>query len=201
MLKDRKNRIKIFLSGVILSLVLLSPLIFVPTVQAQQPAASGTSAPTPTGNTSTGQTSTQGSAGAQTTGTAPAPTAAKTAENWSLAAAIRDRLMDGVGKAMLNVSASFTWMGGRLLDASLDYSVFQMGTKILPLNTTIETIWSLIRDMSNLVFIFGFIYVGIRTIIDPDSVSPKKMLAQIIIGALLINFSLFFVRIIKYTMP
>ncbi len=62
--------------------------------------------------------------------------------------------------------------------------------------STIDTMWTLIRDICNLAFIFGFIYVGIRTILDPDSVDPKRFLSKIIVGALLINFSLFFVKII-----
>ncbi len=60
----------------------------------------------------------------------------------------------------------------------------------------IDNVWIIIRDICNLAFIFGFIYLGIRTIIDPESASVKRTLTQIIIGALLINFSLFIVKFV-----
>jgi hypothetical protein len=92
-------------------------------------------------------------------------------------------------------------MGGKLLEISLNETVFGMGGNIntsgaTGLGDTIDTLWKLIRDICNLAFIFGFIYVGIRTIIDPASASTKRFLSRIIIGALLINFSLFFAKAI-----
>jgi hypothetical protein len=64
------------------------------------------------------------------------------------------------------------------------------------LGGAIDDVWKSIRDICNLAFIFGFIYIGISTIINPDSSNAKKFLSQIIISALLINFSLFFVKFV-----
>ncbi len=103
-----------------------------------------------------------------------------------------------IGNTALSVAAAFTWLSGELLDASLNSTVFGMGTWINSgsLGITIDTAWSLIRDICNLAFIFGFIFVGIRTILDPDHADTKRFVSRIIIGALLINFSLFFVKVI-----
>ena len=102
-----------------------------------------------------------------------------------------------VGNAVLAVAASITWLGGKILQTAIEELVFGMGTLIKDgIGYSIDSIWSTIRDISNLAFIFGFIYVGIRTIINPDSADTKRFLAQIIIGALLINFSLFFTKIV-----
>ncbi len=104
-----------------------------------------------------------------------------------------------IGNMMLSIGAYITWFGGSLLDMSITSFVVGIGTLLAngtPIGTAINTVWVLIRDICNLAFIFGFIYVGIRTIIDSDSTSTKRFLASIIIGALLINFSLFFCKII-----
>jgi hypothetical protein len=107
--------------------------------------------------------------------------------------------MGVIGYSFMQFASVFTGFGGMLLDKSIEETVFKMGSKVTkpaPLGATLDTIWSLIRDICNLVFIFGFIYVGIRTIIDPESASTKRFLSRIIIGALLINFSLFFAKAI-----
>jgi len=103
-----------------------------------------------------------------------------------------------IGYVVMSVSAGFTYIAGNILELSLKYTVFEMGAMLnsAKLGNAIDTLWSVIRDICNLAFIFGFIYVGIRTIIDPDSANTKRFLSRIIIGALLINFSLFFVKII-----
>jgi|GEM_PF-1544350 len=103
-----------------------------------------------------------------------------------------------IGNLILSLAAAFTWVGGKLLELTLAELVFGMGNQInsQALGTAIDSIWSLIRDICNLAFIFGFIYVGIYTIIDPEKADTKRFLSRIIIGALLINFSLFFTKIV-----
>lgn len=103
-----------------------------------------------------------------------------------------------IGYAVLSTAAAITWVGGNLLEYSIDNLVFEMGEKLNTngLGGSIDITWKVIRDICNLIFIFGFIYTGIRTIIDPESAETKRFVAQIIIAALLINFSLFFVKVI-----
>lgn len=103
-----------------------------------------------------------------------------------------------IGNLILSIAAFFTWVAGHLLDASLKYVVFGMGSLINDsgFGLAIDNVWIIIRDICNLAFIFGFIYLGVRTIIDPESASVKRTLTQIIIGALLINFSLFIVKFV-----
>lgn len=104
------------------------------------------------------------------------------------------------GNTILSVASMFTYVGGKSLDMSLTTTVFEMGKHINNvdgnLGNKINDTWKIIRDICNLAFIFGFVYIGIRTIIDPESASTKRFLSKIIIGALLINFSLFFVKFI-----
>jgi hypothetical protein len=103
-----------------------------------------------------------------------------------------------LGTLILAIPAALVWVAGYLLNESLNTFVFGMGSFVNSdgFDTAISSSWVLIRDICNLAFIFGFVYVGIRTIIDPESASTKRFLSKIIIGALLINFSLFFVKFI-----
>lgn len=103
-----------------------------------------------------------------------------------------------IGNLILSIAAFFTGVAGLVLDKALDELVFGMGNYVNDpgFGGAIDITWTVIRDLANLMFIFGFIYLGIRTIIDPESASVKRTLTQIIIGALLINFSLFIVKAI-----
>lgn len=109
---------------------------------------------------------------------------------------IGDKIIIAVGNALLNIASAVTYIGGKLLEFAITKLVLGMGNLINNegLGVAIDSLWKIIRDISNLAFIFGFIYIGIRTIIDPENASTKRFLAKIIIGALLINFSLFFVK-------
>ncbi len=104
-----------------------------------------------------------------------------------------------MGSIILNLASSITWLGGKLLETSIQKFILEIGNLIgnaSPLGIMIGTLWGMIRDICNLVFIFGFIYIGIRTIIDADDSNAKRMLASLIIGALLINFSLYFTKVV-----
>ena len=55
--------------------------------------------------------------------------------------------------------------------------------------------WGVVRDIANIAFIFVLLYIAIRTILNMGNDS-KKMIVNVIIIALLINFSLFFTKVI-----
>ncbi len=58
----------------------------------------------------------------------------------------------------------------------------------------IDTLWTLIRNLVNISFIFALIYIGITTIIDSHASHAKSLLISVIVSALLVNFSLFFAK-------
>lgn len=55
--------------------------------------------------------------------------------------------------------------------------------------------WVAIRDIANILFIFMLLYLAIATILQLDEHGVKHGLSRLIIGAVLINFSLFFVKV------
>jgi hypothetical protein len=84
-------------------------------------------------------------------------------------------------------------MSGFLLDNILDYTVVNFSTNIQGM-TGINDAWKLIRDLINLSFIFILIYEGIQKIFGGGN--AMKTITGIITAAILINFSLFFTKII-----
>lgn len=58
--------------------------------------------------------------------------------------------------------------------------------------------WVVVRDISNIFFIIALLYVALQTILGLSGGhhGPKQMIGQIIIMALLINFSMFFTKVV-----
>lgn len=59
----------------------------------------------------------------------------------------------------------------------------------------VQVAWKIFRNLINISFIFTLLYIAISTIIGKAGVKTKSTLANVIIAALLINFSLFFTRV------
>lgn len=92
----------------------------------------------------------------------------------------------------------FFALGGFLLNNSIQYSIIDFGDNYLfnGLGVAIENIWVMIRDLFNLTFIFGLIYLGFKMILDSEDSNTKRWLAHLIMAALLVNFSLFITKAI-----
>lgn len=88
----------------------------------------------------------------------------------------------------------FAWLVGIAsitLDAAVYYTVVKMGSFIKELSA-IGVAWRIVRDIANIALIFGFIAVGISTIIDYDFYGSRtKLLPTLVIAAVALNFSLF----------
>lgn len=89
-------------------------------------------------------------------------------------------------------------LGGKLLDVSLSWFVYGMKDTLdtLHLTSVISEIWELVRDLFNLFFIFGLIFIGFKIILDIDDSRSKTTLVTLIIAALLINFSLYVTQVV-----
>jgi hypothetical protein len=88
-------------------------------------------------------------------------------------------------------------IGGGALDWSIRVLVLEMGTLLSnDIGVAVNSVWVVIRDTFNLVFIFALVYIGLRIIWDAGDGGAKRNLARLIVAALLINFSLFFAKVI-----
>jgi hypothetical protein len=103
-----------------------------------------------------------------------------------------------VFNALSSVGSLVAWIGGFLFDTAISMFTVNMAetAEYFGLDELIKTIWSIVRDMFNLLFIFGLIYAGFKLILGTDETGGKRMIGSIIIAALLINFSLFVAQII-----
>ncbi|MBP6060418.1 MAG: hypothetical protein KA515_00215 [Candidatus Pacebacteria bacterium] len=74
--------------------------------------------------------------------------------------------------------------------------VVGINSTVINQSTFIQPAWAIVRDLSNLFFILILLYVAIKTILGMGGHDTKKMISSVIIMALLINFSMFFTKII-----
>jgi hypothetical protein len=95
------------------------------------------------------------------------------------------------------VGGIFLWIGGSLLDYAIQYLVIGMGGFLnANLGVVIDQMWVVVRDFFNILFIFGLIYIGFRTILSSGDTNTKKAVGYLVIAALMINFSLFITKAI-----
>jgi hypothetical protein len=109
---------------------------------------------------------------------------------------------NGINTLVFNMSASIggfiAGLGGVLLDISTDQMVLRMGYWFTAggIGAVVTSIWTMIRDLFNILFIFSLVYIGLRTILYSDDSGTKKMLGMLIAAALLINFSLYIAKVV-----
>lgn len=148
---------------------------------------------------------------AQTTGGAPLTTQGGGTEVGGLGGAIDDAAKlaaantkaeedrAGVLRTMLNsvmwaIASLFAWLVGvaaLTLNYAMYYTVVDMGRYINGLSS-IGTVWKILRDIGNILLIFGFLAVGISIIIDSAWYGGgQKLLPTLLIAAVFTNFSLF----------
>lgn len=100
-------------------------------------------------------------------------------------------VIDWLGQAYIKIMSWIMWMAGMFLNMSVFVGIRSMSA-IISGSDAIETGWKIFRDLINILFIFGLLYVSIITILKGWGESSKKMLGNIIMAAVLINFSWFF---------
>jgi hypothetical protein len=93
----------------------------------------------------------------------------------------------------------FVGLIGLLLDYALVEFVIGFGDSF---DTTggvgaqVDTLWVNVRDIFNMTFIFGLVYIGFKMILNSDDSNTRRFLVSLIMAALLVNFSLFFTKVI-----
>ena len=102
-------------------------------------------------------------------------------------------LLEQIGRLLFWISTFFLMLAAWVLDASIIQS---LDSNLINKITSIDTGWSLVRDVGNMFFIFILLYIAIATILQATSFNWKKTLGNLIIAAILINFSLFFTKVI-----
>jgi len=100
----------------------------------------------------------------------------------------------GFGKVMTFIMSLFAWLlavAVITLDNAVFYTVVTMGDYVSKL-PAIGLAWSILRDLGNIILIFGFLAIGICVILDVNWYGGgTKMLPKLLLAAVFLNFSLF----------
>jgi hypothetical protein len=81
----------------------------------------------------------------------------------------------------------FAGIMGKVFDFFLGFSLDDQSYRA----DFIVTAWKVVRDISNIFFIIILIWTGLAAVFGVENISMKKVIPQLIINALIINFSLF----------
>ncbi len=95
---------------------------------------------------------------------------------------------------ILKIVSLLTGLSAIILNGVVYYTVVKIAENYSSI-PAIDTAWKVIRDLANMGFIFILLYAAINTIIGRGE-DAKKLIVRVIIIAVLINFSLFFTKLI-----
>ena len=86
---------------------------------------------------------------------------------------------------------------GNLLDFAINRFVIGFATEYTTsIGYAVDAGWALVRDVMNILFIFGLLYVGFKILLGTDDSRTKSLIANLVIAALLVNFSLFITKFV-----
>jgi len=95
----------------------------------------------------------------------------------------------GIGYVILMLANFIIYLVGMLFNEVIIYTVFQFGN-YFGNSAGLLAGWGALRDVANIILIFGFVMLGLATILDIHGYEVKKTLPRLIIFAILLNFSL-----------
>jgi hypothetical protein len=99
-------------------------------------------------------------------------------------------MIQGLAYFIFQIAATVLGFVGLLFNWVVTVTVFEFGTYFAN-SPGMLAAWGILRDIGNIVILFGFIFMGIMMILDLDSFNVRKALPRLLIFAVLLNFSLF----------
>jgi hypothetical protein len=109
---------------------------------------------------------------------------------------------DGIGMFLhcitVSVFGGLAAVAGYALDRSIEWFIVDFGEMYNQngLGAVADSVWETVRDVFNLTFIFGLVYIGFQIILGVNESGAKRTIPMLILAALLVNFSLFIVKFI-----
>lgn len=104
-----------------------------------------------------------------------------------------------IGQTLMMIAGFFLYLTGSLFDLVVEYTVLEMGRNLSNasgLGGGINRAWTVLRDISNMCFIFVLLYAAFKAMFQLNPSSMGTVVKNIIIAALLINFSLFLSKVV-----
>jgi len=103
-------------------------------------------------------------------------------------------IISWIGALLVWVFSRITWFANELFNQSINISVRTFSDYANM--DAVKVSWGVIRDLVNMGFIFVLLYIAIGTMLGLSRVDWKKTVPKLIIVALLVNFSMFFTRVV-----
>ncbi len=99
-------------------------------------------------------------------------------------------------KIVMGILGMFVWLAALLLNFAVNNFIIGFGNTFSAtgVGVAVDNVWVIVRDFVNLTFIFGFVYIGFKMILNSSDSNTRRWLVNIILAALLVNFSLFMVK-------
>ena len=95
---------------------------------------------------------------------------------------------------LLSLAADLVYRAGTMFDFSIDYSL-NMATRLGEFKF-VSNGWGVLRDVTNLAYIFILLYISINIILGNSGYGDKSLIAKVLITAVFVNFSLFGAKVI-----
>lgn len=105
-------------------------------------------------------------------------------------------LLSPIAVGIVKLVSYITMLSGVVLNASVYYTVVNMADSLSTNNLpALKVAWTTVRDLANMGFIFMLLYASIMTIVGKEK-DARGIVVKMVIAAILINFSLFFTKVI-----
>ncbi len=107
-------------------------------------------------------------------------------------------LMSWLGSWFLSLGGAALRLAGTLFDSMIYHVIVDFGQTLTTLGITdaINAGWTVFRDFTNILIIGMFVFVAIGIILGLETFGKKRLIANVLIIAVLLNFSLLFTRVI-----
>ncbi len=101
-----------------------------------------------------------------------------------------------LGGFLLELSRVILGIAGLLFNLLIEKTIIQFGTFYGDMKPAVEQAWTAFRDIANILIIGIFTFIAISIILGLKEYGQKKMIANVLIIAVMINFSLLFAKMI-----
>jgi hypothetical protein len=104
-----------------------------------------------------------------------------------------------IGYVLQVISSRILGLSGYLFDTVIKFTILQMSENLQGekgIGTSIELTWGTLRDIANMFFILVLLFTAFKAMFQLSAGNVGRSILNIIIVALLINFSLFFTKVV-----
>jgi hypothetical protein len=108
-------------------------------------------------------------------------------------------LLEIISEFLIKISSFVLILSGAIFDWLVNFTIVDLAQNIgsgTPVGTSITDAWATLRDLANMCFIFVLLFAAFKAMFQLNFNNIGTTIRNIIIVALLINFSLFFTKVV-----